>query len=273
MKSRSSQLLRNTVITAVSLLAALSMGVNAQSDQASEAENILATVNGRPITQKAVDAIEQQLSADDPQTDSQGILEELINLEVLTQAAEELNLDLEPDISTTLQLQYTQTMANAYLARKSEEMSFTDEQLRAEYALQTANAERSEYRAAHILLETAEQATAVLTELDEGKPFADAAAEHSIDSSAENGGDLGWFAGSTMVVEFAEAVAEMEPGDVSSAAVQSDFGFHIIRLDEKRDAALPDFESVKSGLTNLAVRRALSEHVEELKDLAEIKTQ
>lgn len=271
MKFKQLQRLQYLQITTLGTLAILSLGVFAQAD-ATGSESVLATVNGSPITQTAVNTIQQQLTADDPQTDSRGILEELINLEVLTQAAEELDLDKDPDVSTTLQLQYTQTMANAYLARKSEEISFTEEELRQEYALQTANAERTEYRAAHILLDTAEQAASVLGELKDGKTFADAAAEHSVDPSGENGGDLGWFAGSTMVQEFAQAVADMAPGDVSSSAVQSDFGFHIIRLDEKRDAALPDFDSVKTGLTNLAIRRALSEHVEELKAAADIET-
>jgi len=241
MKFKQLQRLQYLQITTLGTLAILSLGVFAQAD-ATGSESVLATVNGSPITQTAVNTIQQQLTADDPQTDSRGILEELINLEVLTQAAEELDLDKDPDVSTTLQLQYTQTMANAYLARKSEEISFTEEELRQEYALQTANAERTEYRAAHILLDTAEQAASVLGELKDGKTFADAAAEHSV------------------------------PGDVSSSAVQSDFGFHIIRLDEKRDAALPDFDSVKTGLTNLAIRRALSEHVEELKAAADIET-
>ena len=163
-------------------------------------------------------------------------------------------------------------MANAYLARKGANMTFTEEELRAEYDAQSANVDRSEFKASHVLLESSEEAVKVIAELAAGKSFADAAAEHSIDPAGENGGDLGWFVGSTMVPEFAAAIATMEVGAISDEPVKSEFGYHIINLVDKRDAALPDFNSVKSGLTNLAVRRALAAHVDELKATANIKT-
>ena len=149
-------------------------------------------------------------------------------------------------------------------------MSFTDEELRAEYEAQSANVVRQEYKASHILLETAEQAQSVIAELQAGKSFAAAAAEHSIDPAGENGGDLGWFIGATMDPAFAGALETMAVGDVSKTPVQTEFGFHVINLVDSRDAALPDFNSVKAGLINLATRRALAEHVEELKAAAEI---
>jgi len=245
----------------------------AQSTEEKLPEGVLASVNGRPIPQISVDNVARQITESGQEADPASILDELINLEVLTQAAEDLDFDNDPEIAATLQLQYTQTMANAYLARKGAEMDFTEEQLRAEYEAQSENVDRDEFKASHILLETNDEAQKVLTELIGGKSFADAAAEHSIDPAGENGGDLGWFVGATMVPEFAAAIAEMEVGDVSKEPVKSEFGYHIINLVDKRDAALPNFNSVKSGLTNLAVRRALAEHVEELKASANIRTQ
>ncbi|MFK8081160.1 MAG: peptidylprolyl isomerase [Granulosicoccus sp.] len=261
---------------ALMLTVAAALPVTAMAQTADETlpEGILASVNGRPIPQMSVDSVAQQITEAGEQADPDSILEELINLEVLTQAAEKLDLDKLPEISAALQLQYTQTMANAYLASKSADLTFTDEQLRSEYDTQAANVDRGEYKASHILLESSQEAIKVLAELDAGQSFADAAAQYSIDPSGEgNGGDLGWFVGSTMVPEFAEAIAQMQVGEVSSEPVKSDFGYHIISLEDKRDAALPDFNSVKSGLTNLAIRRALAEHVAELKAAANIKTQ
>ena len=258
------------VLTATAFLPIM---VTAQTAEQALPEGALASINGRPIPQISVDNVAQQITESGEEADPARILDELINLEVLTQAAEALNLDKEPDISATLQLQYTQTMANAYLARKGNEMTFSDEELRAEYAAQSANLDRGEYRASHILLETVEKARQVIAELEAGKPFADAAAEHSIDPADATGGDLGWFVGNTMELEFAQAIAQMDVGDVSSEPVQTEFGYHIINLIDKRNAALPDFNSVKSGLTNLALRRALAQHVEELKAAAEIKIQ
>ncbi|MFK7995995.1 MAG: peptidylprolyl isomerase [Granulosicoccus sp.] len=271
MLNHTAQIAKALVLT---VSAALPVNAIAQSSDENLPEGVLASVNGRPIPQISVDNVAQQIVEAGQEADPARILDELINLEVLTQAAEELNLDKEPEISATLQLQYTQTMANAYLARKSADMTFTEEELRAEYEAQSENVDRGEFKASHILLESSEDALKVLAELDSGKPFADAAAEHSIDPAGEdNGGDLGWFVGSTMVPEFAAAIATMEVGEISKQPVQSEFGYHIIYLVDKRDAALPDFNSVKSGLTNLAVRRALAEHVDALKATANIKTQ
>ena len=263
------------LVQALALSTAVCLPVTLMAQTAEQAlpDGALASVNGRPIPQISVDNVAQQITDSGEQADPERILDELINLEVLTQAAEELNLDKQADIAATLQLQYTQIMANAYLARKGAEMTFSEEELQAEYEAQSANLDRGEYRASHILLETPEQARQVIAELEAGKPFAEAAAEHSIDPADTTGGDLGWFVGNTMVPEFAEAIAQMEVGDVSSEPVQSEFGYHIIYLVDKRNAALPDFNSVKSGLTNLAVRKALAEHVEELKAAADIKIQ
>lgn len=251
----------STVVSSVAL---------AQSAAGTGANPVLATVNGRPIEQLSVDHIAKQISAEGQQANPEQILEELINLELLTQAAEKLELDVDPEISATLKLQYTQTMANAYLARKSAEITLTDEELRREYELQSTSADRAEYKASHILLESEEQATAVLAELSAGKLFSEAATEHSIDPAGDTGGDLGWFTGASMVPEFTEAVASMEVGDISAAPVKSEFGYHIINLVDKREAALPTFNSVKTRLTNLAVRRALAEHVEELRSTVTI---
>jgi peptidyl-prolyl cis-trans isomerase C len=235
-------------------------------------QGALASVNGRPIQDLSVENVVQQITASGEQADRERILDELINLEVLTQAAEALDLDKTPEISAALQLQYTQTMANAYLARKGAEMSFSEDELRAEYESQSAAVDRAEFRASHILLETREQAEEVIAELAAGKKFDALARLRSIDPAGENGGDLGWFQANTMVPEFTSAVAAMQVGETSSEPVESEFGFHVIKLLDRREAALPDFESVKAGLTNLAVRKALARHVEELRAAASVKT-
>jgi len=234
-------------------------------------EGISASVDDRPIPQLIVDIVAQQLSASGQETDNAQIIAELIDMEVLTKAAEQLELQNEPELAATLQLQYTQTMANAYLARIGAEFEFSDEELKAEYELQSANVDRAEYRGSHILLESAEQAERLIQELTAGASFEDLAKEHSVDPGGENGGDLGWFQASTMPAEFSAAVAEMSTGDVSKTPVKTQYGYHIIKLNETRDAGLPDFQAVKTGLTNLAVRKALSEHVTKLRQQADIK--
>jgi len=262
--------MQNAPALLLSALFVFSPAALAQASDSELPEGVLASVNGRPIPSLSVENVAQQITASGQEADPERILDELINLEVLTQAAEALDLDKLPEISAALQLQYTQTMANAYLASKGAEMSFSEAELKAEYAAQSEAVDRAEYRASHILLETEEMATEVLAKLAEGKNFDAAAKLYSTDPAGDNGGDLGWFQSSTMVPEFSAAVETMAIGDVSQMPVKTEFGYHIIKLLDKRNAALPDFASVKAGLTNLAVRKALAMHVDELRSAAQI---
>lgn len=234
-------------------------------------DGAVASVNGRTISELSLENVARQLGASGQEVDHDKILEELINLEVLTQAAESIDLDKQENVSATLQLQYTQTMANAYLAKIGADMTFSEEQLKEEYDAQSANVERSEYRGSHILLETSKEAEEVVTKLITGARFEDLAKQYSVDPSGQSGGDLGWFQGTDMPAEFSEAIALMEVGGVSAKPVKSEYGYHVIKLIDKREAALPDFEAVKSGLTKLAVRKALADHVEQLKQSADVK--
>ena len=258
-------------------LALAAVPAAAQDGDGALPEDALALVNGRPVPRLALENIVRQIEAQgtpdgtDGPPDRERILEELIDLEILTQAAEGLGLDEEPDIAAALKLQYTQTMANAYLAARSESMDIDEAELRAEYERQTAGLERDEYRASHILLESEADARAVIDALADGGDFETLAAERSIDSSGENGGDLGWFQGATMEPGFARAVAGMEIGATSREPVRSDFGWHVIRLDDRRGAALPDYASVRPGLRNLVLRDRLAEEVERLRRGAEIR--
>lgn len=233
-------------------------------------EGVLAVVNGRPIAELALENVVRQLGADGEQPDRTRILDELIDLEILTQEAEKLDLGNKPDISAALQLQYIQTMANAYLAETGDAMAFSDEELRAEYDRQTKNLDAEEYRASHILAETRADAQALIDELSDGADFATLAKERSTDPAGANGGDLGWFAPGSMVPEFTEAVEKLVVGEYSKEPVETDFGFHVIQLVDKRGASLPDYNTVKPGLTNILLRDRLAAKVEALRESADI---
>ena len=235
-------------------------------------EGVLATVNDRPVPTLSLENVYRQLVGQgDEEPDRERIAEELIDLEILAQEAEKRALDERPEIAAALQLQYTRTMANAYLAALGDEMSFSEEELRAEYERQVENLDSQEYRASHILLESEADAEAVIEELAAGADFAELAASRSTDPAGQNnGGDLGWFQPGSMIPEFVEAVERMEVGQSSEEAVESDFGFHVILLTDRRGAALPDFDSVKPGLTQLLLRDTLAERVETLRQEAEV---
>lgn len=234
-------------------------------------QGVLATVNGVEITQRTLDTVRTQIEAQGEDSDPQRILTELINLELLTQQAEAIELDKNSDIKAAIRLQYTQTMANAWLARMSQDVEISESDLRAEYERQTAQLENDEFRASHILVETEDAAKEVISELANGAEFATLAQEHSIDGASDDGGDLGWVPANVMVPEFSAAVAEMEVGETSQTPVKSDFGYHVIKLVELRNGATPDYESVKPGLRNLVLRDALATRVEELKANSDIQ--
>jgi peptidyl-prolyl cis-trans isomerase C len=228
-------------------------------------EGVLATVNGNPITTTAVNNVADQITSSGETAVPENILNELINLEVLTQAAERIDLDKVPSVAAAIQLQYTQTMANAYLARISSKLSFSDADIRAEYEAQTAIADHSEYHTSHILVDNENAANGVIKDLSAGLAFEDLAKLYSTDPSSQAGGDLGWIQGSALPPEFIEVVTKLTVGDFSKTAVKTEYGFHIIQLNDKREAGLPDFKSVEKGLMDLLARKALAKHLEDLR--------
>jgi len=236
-------------------------------------QSIAATVNGKPISQLAADRVAEQLAAQGQNANLKQILDELINLEILTQAAEAKNLDKEAEVATALELQYTQTMANAYLAAFSQDLKIGEPEIRAEYDKQIAALDAtSEYRASHILLESESDAKEIIEELANGADFSAIAKTRSTGPTGANGGDLGWFDPNSMVPEFSAAVSEMKKGESSTAPVQTDFGWHVIKLVDTREGAKPDYSTaVKAGIENTLLRNALAEHVDELRTKANIE--
>lgn len=254
------------------LLTALVLTVPFKSAHAAPLEEgVLATVNGNPITSSTVNNVADQITGSGETAVPENILNELINLEVLSQAAEKINLDKVPAVAAAVRLQYTQTMANAYLARISSELNFSEEELRAEYDTQTANIERAEYQTSHILVDNQETADDVIKALSEGKDFAAMAKLYSTDPSGQSGGDLGWVQSSTLPPEFINVIDELTVGEFSKTAVATEYGFHIIKLTDKREAGLPDFKSVEKGIMDLLARKALAKHLEDLRAAAVIE--
>jgi peptidyl-prolyl cis-trans isomerase C len=254
------------------LLSALALSVPYTSSQAATLEKgVVATVNGNPITEIAVNNVADQIRSQGENAVPDNILNELINLEVLTQAAEKIKLNKVPEVAAAIQLQYNQTMANAYLARISSELSFSEEEVRAEYDVQTALVDHSEYLTSHILVASERAARKVVQDLNSGIDFADLAKLSSTDPSAESGGDLGWVQGTALPPEFVEVVSNLEVGEYSKTSIRTEFGFHILKLNDKREAGLPDFKSVEQGLVDLLTRKALAQHLEDLRSWAEIE--
>jgi len=269
------------VAAAMLLIGSFGVGSSAIADSKHGADNsglasdqIVATVNGKPISKLSLERVTEQLAAQGQQPNRRQIIDELINLEILTQEAEKLELDKSDDVATALHLQYTQTMANAYLGTFSKDLSISEEEIRAEYEKQIAALKVSEYRASHILLESEEDANKVIDELNKGGDFAALAKQYSTGPTGESGGDLGWFQPENMVPEFSDAVAALEKGNTTKAPVQTEFGWHVIQLADTREAAKPDYSAaVKSGIQSTLLRDALSKRVDDLRNSATIEMQ
>ncbi|MEN8837364.1 MAG: peptidylprolyl isomerase [Celeribacter marinus] len=233
-------------------------------------DTVVATVNGSNITMGNVIAARgtlpeqyQTLPVDELFT---GILEQMIQQEVLRQSIGEPNKALQ----IQMQNETRAIFAGAALEEMAER-AMTDEAIEAFYNETYASAEPSrEYRAAHILVETEDEAKALLVDLDGGVDFADLARQKSTGPSGPNGGDLGWFGKGMMVAPFEEAVAAMEEGAVS-APVQTQFGWHIIKLVETRLQDIPSLDDMREEIEAQLADVALREGVERLTNDATIE--
>jgi len=146
----------------------------------------------------------------------------------------------------------------------------TEQELKTEYDTQVAQMPRNEYRARHILVQTKEFADQILARLAKGEKF-EALAKDSLDSSRDKGGDLGWFGPQAMVKPFADAVMALKKGETTAKPVQTQFGFHIIRLDDVREVQPPPFEQVKPQLTQVVLAKKFRAYGDELAKAAKVE--
>lgn len=227
-------------------------------------ETVVATVNGTEITLGHLIAARQSLPAQyQSLPDEQlydGIVNQIVQQELLKQAA--------GDVTKALELQLDNEERVLIAGHQLETIAtdaVTDDSLQAAYDAKYAEFEPGrEYHAAHILVETEEEANEIIKELDEGADFAELAREKSTGPSGPNGGDLGWFGTGMMVAPFEEAVVGMEEGTVS-APVQTQFGWHVIKLMETRLSSAPELEEVRDELTAEIQDAAITEALEALK--------
>ena len=251
---------------------ALALAAPAFAQDEVNGDTVLATVNGEAITVGHLISMRQLLPAeyqtlpDDVLFD--GMLEQLIQQQVLAEAAQatelsrEMQLGLENERRAFLAAMFMDDVAMAELS---------EEELQAEFDAIYGSAEPEvEYNAAHILLESQEEAQAMIDQLAEGADFAELAAENSIGPSGPNGGALGWFGAGMMVPEFEETVFGLEVGEVS-APVQTQFGWHVVLLNETREQPLPTLADVAPQLEEELRRARVDARLQELTEAAEIE--
>ena len=234
----------------------------------------LAIVNGKAVPKARADALTQQLVRSGrpvtPDIEAQ-IKEEVIAREIFMQEASKRGLDTSEDYRGQVELARQTILIRELFADFQKNNPVTDADIKAEYDKFVAANGGKEYRARHILVETKEQAEAILASLKKGGKFEDIAKKQSKDpGSGANGGDLDWAAPGNYVKEFSDAMVALNKGQVS-APVQSQFGFHIIRLDDVREAQLPALEDVKPQIVQQMTQQRMATFQQELRAKAKVE--
>ena len=234
-----------------------------------------AIVNGKAVPKARMDILAQQLaSAGRPVTpEMQGQLrEEVIAREVFMQEAHKQGLDAGDDYRNQLELARQAILIRTLFDNYRKQNPVTDADVQAEYDKFVAANSGKEFKARHILVETEDQAKKVLADLKKGQKFEDIAKKQSKDpGSGANGGDLDWSNPSSFVQEFSEAMIKLKKGETTAAPVKSEFGYHIIRVDDIRQAQLPKLEEVKPQVMQQLQQQKLQKYQEELRAKAKVE--
>jgi peptidyl-prolyl cis-trans isomerase C len=270
---------RLAAVTAIALvMTACGQGQQAATPAAPEKPAVppVATVDGTPITRAQYDTYLKSLLQGRPATDlttdqKNQVLDELISMNLLAAQGVKDGLDKDPDIVARLEVLRMRMLADAESQKYLKGKEPTDEELHAEYDSAIAAMDKTEYHARHILVGSQAQAEAVIKKIKGGAKFEDVAKAESTDGSKNNGGDLGWFSLSRMAKPFAEAVKGLKKGEMTSAPVQTQFGWHVIKLEDTRETAAPPFEQVKQQVGNGVLQKKLKDYVETLKKTAKIE--
>src|SRR5271169_592508 len=252
----------------------LAMVLLAGPVRADDANPVLAKVNGSEIRKSDVALAEEELGPSlaqmDPATKDENVLAFLIDMKIVSKAAEDKKVQDSDDFKKRMSFTRNRLLMDNLLASEGKAAT-TDDAMKKVYeeASKQITGEQ-EVHARHILVETEDQAKEVEDELKKGADFAELAKKKSKDPGASDGGDLGFFTKDQMVPEFSAVAFSLEPGKVSDP-VKTQFGWHVIKVEEKRDRKAPDFDQVKSQIETYVARKAQADYVGKLRDAAKIE--
>ena len=266
------------VASVASLLALAGCNLDLSPKTAASAENgvTVATVNGTAISKNRIDMLLSQGAGqgrpDTPET-RQAIIDQLAMQMVIAGEAAKKGMDKLPEVTERLEMVRQSVLANAYVQDFMKTHPVTDEALKAEYDRIKATVTGKEYKARHILVEKEADAKDIIAKLQKDVgAFGKLAQEKSKDpGSKTRGGDLGWFDPSRMVPEFGAAVSKLEKGKFTQEPVKSQFGYHVILLDDSKPVEAPPFEQVKPNLTQQLQQQNLKKQLDDLKSKAKIE--
>ncbi|QFZ85704.1 peptidylprolyl isomerase [Variovorax paradoxus] len=253
-------------VAAAALISALPLSALAQN---------AAIVNGKAVPKARMDVLAQQLAAAGrpvtPEMQNQ-LREEIVAREVFMQEAQKQGLDATEDYKNQLELARQAILIRALFENYRKTNAVSDADVKAEYDKFVAANGGKEFKARHILVETEDQAKKIMADLKKGAKFEDIAKKQSKDpGSGANGGDLDWANPASFVPEFSEAMIKLKKGETTPAPIKTQFGYHIIRVDDIRQAQLPKLEEVKPQITQQLQQQRLQKYQEELRAKAKVE--
>ncbi len=258
---------------AAALLAACTQ--KAAQDSTAPKSPPVALVDGQPIGRDLYEFYAKGIANNKPSSEltpeqRDQVLDNLIRARVIAEQAEKDGTAKEPNTASLLELQRLNVLQQAVSEKYLRDRKATDQELRQEYETQVAQLPKLEYHARHILVATEAFAGKLVAELQKGAKFEDVAKRESMDSK-ENGGDLGWFTPDRMVKPFAEAVVGLKPGEFTHAPVQTQYGWHIIKLEDTRDVTPPAFDQVRPKIEQMVQGKKFKSYVDDLMKTAKVE--
>jgi len=235
----------------------------------------VAKVNGVTIPQSRLDAIIKEMMAqgrpDTPEVRS-AIKQELINREIIVQEAVKKGLQKKPEVVTLIDVQRQAILINAYLQDHLKTHPISEDDMKKEYEKVKASAGGKEYKVRHILVENEDEAKSIIAQLKKGGNFEKIAADKSKDQGSKGrGGDLDWSGPGRYVPAFGQAITKLKKGELTDAPVQTQFGWHVIRLDDERVTKFPSFEEVKPQIQQEMRQQMVNKIIADLRAKAKIE--
>lgn len=273
---------RHSAVGLAATLLLLTACGQAGTPGAAESGPSVATVNGQPVSSSVFDlyigTVSQQPAENITAEQKAQLLDQLVAMKLAADAAQKAGLDKDKDVLSQLELTRLNVLADAQFKKMLADSPISDAEVQTEYDAQVAampKAGGTEYNASHILVDSKATADAVVKELKAGGDFAKIAKEKSKDGSKDNGGSLGWFTPETMVKPFADAVVSLQKGKYTEEPVESQFGWHVILLQDSRPGSPPPpppaLADVRDRVVQIVQRKKLQAYLDELRKAANIQ--
>ena len=258
-------ILKTTALSASLLLVALQANAAA-----------VATVNGKEISQQMYETYVKQLQARQKkgqkgEINRERLINELVNRELLHQTALEMKLERNTDIKFLLKQQRIDLLTKAAMKQIVDKSPVAEGEIEDTYKKMLEKSSPMEFKARHILLKTEDDAKAVIKKLNKGTDFVKLAKEKSTGPSAKSGGDLGWFKPGQMVPEFSKATMAMKKGEHSKTAVKTQFGYHVIKLEDSRKIEAPELAKVKDQIRGLLQQQRIQKYLAKQRKKAKVE--